>query len=206
MSETRCASFRKMPYIPDKIITELALSQSEDAEQLWKLLKYTDVNALTKPNLTLEEKVDLIWSPEKVTPERTQDTFNVFLKPLIPASLNTSESQTQLRIYRNRTSAVSIYQSTISYELDVIVNESSCMVRTLENILVEKTDYMEMLLIELLNTMDVGAGFNFLRFDRLSGGNSVSELNINNSKSLYGRSFILVLAYMDESLGGGTCG
>jgi hypothetical protein len=203
MSETRCASFRKMPYIPDKIITELALSQSEDAEQLWKLLKYTDVNALTKPNLTLEEKVDLIWSPEKVTPERTQDTFNVFLKPLIPASLNTSESQTQLRIYRNRTSAISIYQSTISYQLDVIVNESSCMVRTLENILVEKTDYIEMLLIELLNTMDVGTGINFLRFDRLSGGNSVSELNINNSKSLYGRSFILVLSYIDTSLGGG---
>lgn len=202
MSDIRHASFRNMPYVPYNIMEKLAMDSSDDAEKLWKLLKYTSVDTLDKTNLTFEEKMDLVWSPDKVTSTRTQDTFNVFLKPLIPSSLNSAESQTQLRIYRSDTTAISIYESVITYEFDLIVNESSCMIYDENGIMIEKTDYMEMLLINLLNGMDVGVGVNFLRFDRMSGGMCKSMLNINNSKSLYGRSFILALRYIDASEGG----
>lgn len=202
----RYASFIPMTRVPYLIIYQLAMSESIIAENLWKLLKYTTTNTLSQPNLTFDEKMALVWTPDKMTPMVTQADFNVFLKPLMPASLNEDTSQTQLRIYRYKTTARSQYESVIMYELDVMVNESTSMVYNENYEMVEKTDLMEAYLIELLNMIDIGVGVNYLRFDRLQGGQSESILNINNSKSLYGRSFLLALRYIDTSLGGGCNG
>ena len=196
------ASFISMTRVPYKIIETLALSESLIAENLWKLLKYTTTDTLSQPNLTFEEKMDLVWTPEKVTSTRTQDTFNVFLKPLVSASLNEATSQTQLRLYRYKTSAINQTSSTLLYEFDVMVNESSAMVYDLSNRMIEKTDLMEALLIDIMNMTDLGVGVNFLRFTRMQGGNCESVLNINNAKSTYGRSFLLALSYIDVSMGG----
>lgn len=200
--EQRYASYMDMTRVPYLIIYKLAMNTDEKTEMLWKLLKYTDVNALSKPNLTFEEKMDLVWTPEKVTSTRTQDTFNVFLKPLVSASLNEATSQTQLRIYRYKTSAINQTSSTLLYEFDVMVNEASAMVYNTNYEMIEKTDLMEALLIDIMNMTDLGVGVNFLRFTRMQGGNCESVLNINNAKSTYGRSFLLALSYIDTSLGG----
>ena len=200
--EQRYASFMDMARVPYLIIYKLAMNTDEKTEMLWKLLKYTDVNTLRKPNLTFEEKMDLVWTPEKVTSTRTQDTFNVFLKPLVSASLNEATSQTQLRIYRYKTSAINQTSSTLLYEFDVMVNEASAMVYNTNYEMIEKTDLMEALLIDIMNMTDLGVGVNFLRFTRMQGGNCESVLNINNAKSTYGRSFLLALSYIDTSLGG----
>lgn len=200
--EQRYASYMDMTRVPYLIIYKLAMNTDEKTEMLWKLLKYTDVNTLSKPNLTFEEKMDLVWTPEKVTSTRTQDTFNVFLKPLVSASLNEATSQTQLRIYRYKTSAINQTSSTLLYEFDVMVNEASAMVYNTNYEMIEKTDLMEALLIDIMNMTDLGVGVNFLRFTRMQGGNCESVLNINNAKSTYGRSFLLALSYIDTSLGG----
>lgn len=63
--EQRYASYMDMTVIPYNIILKLATDTSEKVEMLWKLLKYTDLWALSKPNLTFEEKMDLVWTPEK---------------------------------------------------------------------------------------------------------------------------------------------
>lgn len=200
--EQRYASYMDMTRVPYLIIYKLAMNTDEKTEMLWKLLKYTDVNTLSKPNLTFEEKMDLVWTPEKVTSTRTQDTFNVFLKPLVSASLNDATSQTQLRIYRYKTSAINQTSSTLLYEFDVMVNEASAMVYNTNYEMIEKTDLMEALLIDIMNMTDLGVGVNFLRFTRMQGGNCESVLNINNAKSTYGRSFLLALSYINTSLGG----
>lgn len=197
------ASFIPMTRVPYKIIETLALSESLIAENLWKLLKYTTTDTLSQPNLTFEEKMALVWTPDKMTSTTTQADFNIFLKPLVADSLNTDYSQTQLRIFRYKTTARSQYESVLLYEFDVIVNEATCMVYNENYEMVEKTDLMEAYLIELLNMLDLGIGVNFLRFDRMQGGQCESLQNINNSKSLYGRSFLLALRYYDNSLGGG---
>ena len=101
-----CSSFKLMPTIPYNIILKLATDESIYANSLWKLLKYPEWSALSKPNLTLEEKMALVWTPEKMTSTVTQDDFNVFLKPLVADSLNTDKSQTQLKIYRYDTIAI----------------------------------------------------------------------------------------------------
>ena len=80
----------------------------------------------------------LVWTPDKMTSMTTQNDFNVFLKPLMPVSLNDDTSQTQLRIYRYKTTARSQYESIIMYEFDVIVNETKSMVYNELGELVEK--------------------------------------------------------------------
>lgn len=205
MSEQRYASFMNMTRIPYLIIYKLALDTSDYAEKLWKLLKYTSTDALSKPNLTFEEKMAIVWSPDKENSTQ-ENLFNVFLKPLVPSALNTDESQTQLKIFRYKTTARSQYESILLYEFDVIVNEVACMVYNENYELIEKTDLLEALLIQVLNGIDLGVGINYLRFDRMSGGMCESLININNSKSLYGRSFLLAIKYIDNSLGGGCNG
>ena len=203
MSNQKFASYKKVPLVPYLILKKLAEDESEDAQNIWKLLKYTSEDALRKPSLTYAEKMDIVWSPSKTTSERTQDTFNVFLKPLVPSALNTDMAQTQLRIYRYETLAETQMEAILLYEIDVIVNESSCMVEDEEGQLLEKTDVLESLLLEVLSGYDIGVGFNYMRFDRVRGGACLSILNINNSKSTYGRSFHLALKYFDNSKGGG---
>lgn len=200
--DKRYASYVDIPELPNKIITTLAKSNSEYAESVWKMLKYTGTDCLTKPNLTLSEKASLIWSPDKITSTVTQDSFNVFYKPLITSSLNTDVSQTQLRIYRYKNTPINQYTSTILMQIDLVVSELACMVRNPNNVMVEKTDLMEVYLLEVLQLLDVGMGFNFLRFDRLQNGNCSSILNINDSKAVFGRSFLLALGYTDMSNGG----
>lgn len=200
--EQRYASFLKMPKIPNSILERLAFSQSDYAEGFWKLLKYSDIEALDKPNLTFEEKLDLVFSPDKLINSRTEDTFNVFLKPLVASSLSDAKSQTQLRFYRVKTVPRNQYEGVYIYELDLYTNETACMVR-LDNIMCEKLDVMEAFLLEELQMLDTGVGINLLRFDRLPSASCESTLSINDSKAIYGRKFLLALAYLDGSEGGG---
>ena len=43
--------FAEMPQIPYKIVTTLLTETSKEAESFWKLLKYTEQDALEKDNL-----------------------------------------------------------------------------------------------------------------------------------------------------------
>lgn len=196
------ASFMKMTEIPNNILEKLATNQSQYAENLWKVLKYADMDALSKTNLTFDEKMEIVWSPDKMTSVTTQDDFNVFLKPLMSSALNSDTSQTQLRLYHYDTIAQTQIKSTLVYDFAITTNESSCMVYNENNIKVDRVDLIVAYLVEILNMTDLGIGVNFLRFDRLDGVRCHATQNINNSKSLYGQTLTMALLYMDASLGG----
>ena len=200
-SKQTFASYLKVSEIPYIIIEKLALSETNISQKIWKLLKYTTTDALGKPNLTFEEKMEMVWTPDKQNSTQ-QNLFTVFLKPLISSSLNTDESQTQLKIFRNTINALDQYSSVINFEFNVIVNEMASMVYNENNILVEKTDLLESLLLDELQGLDLGVGSSSLMFTRISGGICSSQLSINNGKSLYGRSFIMALRYFNNSKGG----
>lgn len=197
------ASYKSIPLVPDRIITRLASMTTDDAEMLWKLLRYTDVECLGFPNLTYEEKLDMMWTPEANNATQ-EDLFTIFLKPLVPSALNTAESQIQLRIYRTSLSSRDQYSGVASFAFDILTNEVSCMVRY-QQVLVERTDLIEALLIEILNGYDIGIGQNGLRFDRVAGGNSESRMSINNSKSIFGRTFIMILEMKNNQIKRGIC-
>lgn len=184
-------SFKDMAKIPYKIIDDLINNQSDDAEMLWKLLKYSNVDALSKENLTKKEKRDLIWMGQ----DKEQD-FSVFLKPLIGSALNSDVSQTQIRLYRQTTMPSSSLDSIICFEVDLITNEKSCYAYDVDEVLCERTDLMESLFLSVFNNRDIGIGSGYLSYDRTLSRSCNSQLNISNSKNFYGRSLILALKYM----------
>ena len=192
-------NFYEMPYIPYKILEALLTEKSQIAEDFWKLLKYVDVDALKKDNLTFKEKKALIWRGESI-----EQDFNVFLKPLVGSSLDTAEAQTQLRIFRFTTMPTNQFEAVINFEADFITNEKTSLVYR-DGMLCERTDLMESMFLEIMNGRDIGIGSGFVTFNREFSRSCNSQLNIGNSKSFYGRSLVMAINYSNAE-SGGLCG
>lgn len=192
-------NFKEMPQLPYKVVTTLLTDESKSAEDFWKLLKYVDNDALSKPNLTYEEKMDLIWDGNSL-----EQNYNVFLKPLIGSSLDNAEAQTQLRVFRFTTMPTSRFEAVMTIEADFITNEKTCLVYQ-DGILCERTDVMESLFLDVMNGRDIEIGSGVVMFDRELSRSCNSQLNIGNSKSFYGRSLVMALEFISGE-SGGLCG
>jgi hypothetical protein len=192
-------NYAEMPQLPYKIITTLLTEESKAAEDFWKLLKYADVDALKKNNLTYNEKMALIWMGDSI-----EQNYNVFLKPLIGSSLDTAEAQTQLRVFRYTTMPTTRFEAVMTIEADFITNEKTCMVYQ-DGVLCERTDLMEALFLDIMNGRDIEIGSGVVMFDRELSRSCNSQLNIGNSKSFYGRSLIMALEFISGE-SGGLCG
>ena len=191
--------FSEMPYIPYKMLEALLTEESQVAQDFWKLLKYADVDALDKDNLTYDEKVELIWRGESL-----EQNFNIFLKPLIGSSLDTAEAQTQLRIFRFTSMPINQFEATLTIEADFITNEKTALVYQ-NGMLCERTDLMEAMFLNIFNGRDIGVGSGFVTFNREFSRSCNSQLNIGNSKSFYGRSLVLAINFASGE-SGGLCG
>lgn len=189
-------NFKEMPQLPYKVVTTLLTDESKSAEDFWKLLKYVDNDALSKPNLTYEEKMDLIWDGDSL-----EQNYNVFLKPLIGSSLDNAEAQTQLRVFRFTTMPTSRFEAVMTIEADFITNEKTCLVYQ-DGILCERTDVMESLFLDVMNGRDIEIGSGVVMFDRELSRSCNSQLNIGNSKSFYGRSLVMALEFISGESGG----
>ena len=196
-------SFLEQPKIPYKIIEFLMSSSSSSAENFWKLLQYPDKDALDRPNLTIDEKLRLIWTPKQPNWEHEED-FGVFLKPLIGNSLDTAKQQTQVRLFEYSIVPENRIESVLVYEIDIITNEKTSMVYY-DGIMCERCDLVKSAMLDVLNGADIGIGQNYLRFDRELSRTCQSLTNISNSKVFYGKSLFIALLYVyPES--GGSCG
>ncbi len=191
--------FSEMPYIPYKMLEALLTEGSQVAQDFWKLLKYADVDALDKTDLTYEEKIELIWRGESL-----EQNYNVFLKPLIGSSLDTAEAQTQLRIFRFTSMPTNQFESIITIEADFITNEKTALVYQ-NGMLCERTDLMESMFLNIFNGRDIGLGSGYVNFNREFSRSCNSQLNIGNSKSFYGRSLVLAISFASGE-SGGLCG
>ena len=191
--------FSEMPYIPYKILEALLTEESQTAEDFWKLLKYADVEALSKENLTYDEKVELIWRGDSI-----EQNYNVFLKPLVGSSLDTAEAQTQLRIFRFTNMPTNQFESIITFEADFITNEKTALVYQ-NGMLCERTDLMEAMFLDIMNGRDIGVGSGYINFNREFSRSCNSQINIGNSKSFYGRSLVMAINFANGE-SGGLCG
>lgn len=191
--------FSEMPYIPYKMLEALLTEESQVAQDFWKLLKYADVDALDKDNLTYDKKLELIWRGESL-----EQNFNVFLKPLIGSSLDTAEAQTQLRIFRFTSMPTNQFEAILTIEADFITNEKTALVYQ-NGMLCERTDLMESMFLNIFNGRDIGVGSGFVTFNREFSRSCNSQLNIGNSKSFYGRSLVLAINFASGE-SGGLCG
>lgn len=192
-------SYKEVPQFPYKIIEALLTSNEEMVEKFWKLLKYAEVDALDKPNLTYDEKLNLIWRGDSI-----EQNYSVFLKPMVGSSIDTAEAQTQLRLYRFTISPNSRFDSVICFEADFITNEKTSLVYE-NGILCERTDLMETMFLDIMNGRDISIGSGVIMFDRELSRSCTSQLTMGNSKTFYGRSLIFALEFVGAETGG-QCG
>ncbi len=191
-------NFLPMTKIPHQIISHLISSKSESAESIWKILKYNEIDCLSKPNLTFQEKNEL-----RYLGQGQQEGKKIFLKPLVSESLTNADNQTIIKLYRFVTQPDNHLTATINFAFEFLTNETTSLV-LYEDCYVEKTDLMEALWLDLFNGKDIGIGSSCLQFNRELSRSSQSLLDINNSKSFYGRHIIMSLRYMNAQ-GGDTC-
>ena len=173
----------------------LASSTLTEAEQLWKLLKYNDYDALSHDNLTFAEKMSLVWK------NGAQEKYSVFLTNLIEDAIQ--ESKCILKIYNYMIQPLDVYNASIVYAFDFLYGGQMSLVKC-NGIPVSRADIFVRSICSVLNGADVG-GVGLLALDdslsRYSGTKSV----IGNSKTFTGVCLYLVVQSGDAGAQEGIC-
>ena len=130
--------------VPYQIFLYLLKNKSVDAENLWKALAYDDAKALSHKNLTTKEKRDLIWKGET-----QEDGFKLFNKPVIADAMTTANSSVQLRIFRYGLIPSTRLSGIALFEFDTYTNDKTACLLDEDDMLVERTDYIETKLLKL---------------------------------------------------------
>lgn len=138
-------SLSALPSIGYNIATYLATSP--DAENLWKMLKYNDYDALNKDNLTIDEKLDFLW---KAGP---QEKFGVFFTNLIEDAI--IDSKCVLKIYNYYDAPNELYTANVVYAFDFLYGGQMSLVEY-NGIPVSRGDLFISTILSVLNGAVVG--------------------------------------------------
>ena len=126
---------------------------SPDAEIIWKLLKYDDADAYSRPNLTLEEKSKLIYNGAAVLSK-----YNVFFDYMMDDAED--QMKTLLRIYPAEVYPTTRVTGICTVNLEVFTHSK---INHLSNY-TTRVDVIIQTLLKVLNGVDVG-GIGVLFFD-----------------------------------------
>lgn len=176
-------SLSALPSIPYNIMSYLA---SQD-EIIWKLLKYNDYDALSKPNLTFKEKLELVWNKNQ-----PQEQYGVFLTPLIEDAI--TESKCIMKLYQYYIHANALYSGTVVYAFDFLYGGNMALVEY-NGIPVSRGDLFIHRILEVLNGAEVGGVGKLIFFDDMSRYSS-AKATVGNSKTFTG-----VCLYMAVNVG-----
>lgn len=171
-----------MPYIPYRIISYLA--NDPKAEDLWKLLKYNTEDALLKPDLTLDEKIELICKNNA-----NQNDYSVFFTRLIENE-QTIE-RTIIKLYKINTIPDSRLQAICPYSFDILTGAKTVVV-DYNGIPCSRLDVIESILAQSLNGADVG-GVGLLEYNRELNRVCGAVYGIGNNTSYIGQSVVFAV-------------
>lgn len=175
-------SMSALPSIPYNILTYLA----KEEQILWKLLAYNGYDALSQPDLTFSQKMDLLWK------EGPQEPYNVFFTPLVEDAI--SESKTILKIYDYYIHASDLFNGTVVYAFDFLYGGKMSLVEY-NGIPVSRGDLFINRILTVLNGAIVGGVGKLMFFDEMSRYN-LAKATIGNSKTFTG-----MLLYMSVNVG-----
>ena len=170
-------SMSRLPSIPYNILTYLA----QEEQILWKLLAYNGYDALSRPDLTVSQKLELLWK------EGPQEPYNVFFTNLVEDAI--PESKCILKIYDYYIHANQLYTGTVVYAFDFLLGGKMAMV-DYNGVPVPRVDLFVNRILTLLNGVYVGGVGKLTFFDDMSRydlGKSV----IGNSKTFTGYQLFL---------------
>lgn len=170
-------SMSRLPKIPYKILEYLALND----EILWKMLAYNSFDALSKPDLTFSEKMNLIW---KTGP---QEDFGVFFTALVEDAI--PESKCILKVYDYYIHANQLYTGTVVYAFDFLYGGKMSLV-DYNGVPVSRGDLFINRVLEVLNGAEVGGVGKLAFFDDMSRYD-LARVTIGNSKTFTGMQLYL---------------
>ena len=165
-------SMSALPYIPYRILTYLA----KNDEIIWKLLKYNDYDALSKPDLSFREKLDLIW---KTGP---QESKGIFMTNLVEDAI--AESKCILKIYDYYIHAKELNYGTVVYAFDCLYGGQMSLVKY-NKIPVSRGDLFINRILTVLNGAYVGGVGKLIFLDDMSRYD-LGRSTIGNSKTFTG--------------------
>lgn len=166
-----------LPNISYNILTYLA----KEEQILWKLLAYNSYDALSKPDLTFSEKMDLIWK------EGPQEPYSVFMTNIIDDAI--PESKTILKIYNYYIHAKDLYLAPTVYAFDILYGPKMSLVEY-NGIPVSRADLFVNRILTLLNGVEVGGVGKLVFFDDMSRYD-LGRTVIGNSKTFTGYQLFL---------------
>lgn len=170
-------SMSMLPNISYNILTYLA----KEEQILWKLLAYNSYDALSKPDLTFSEKMDLIWK------EGPQEPYSVFMTNIIDDAI--PESKTILKIYNYYIHAKDLYLAPTVYAFDILYGPKMSLVEY-NGIPVSRADLFVNRILTLLNGVEVGGVGKLVFFDDMSRYD-LGRTVIGNSKTFTGYQLFL---------------
>ena len=170
-------SMSALPSIPYNILTYLA----QEEQILWKLLAYNGYDALSQPDLTVSQKLELLWK------EGPQEPYNVFFTNLVEDAI--PESKCILKIYNYYVHANQLYTGTVVYAFDFLLGGKMAMV-DYNGVPVSRADLFVNRILELLNGVEVGGVGKLVFFDDMSRYNLARAI-IGNSKTFTGMQLFL---------------
>ena len=181
--------FTNLPSVPYLILSYLA----ENNEDIFKALFYQEANALSRPNLTLEQKLDMIYVDEGKEVDK-----HLFLKPLIGEEM--IDSATQLRIYKYGISPIDSMVSVITYRFDIITGSKISLIYDNNGIPVSRLDFIESQLLNTLNGIDL-FGTGKFQFNRDLSTQDKQILTLSNSKNFFGSILLMSVRWIDIEQG-----
>ena len=183
-------SFSRLPSIGYNILVYLA--KQPTAENIWKMLKYKDYDCLSKPNLTLAEKLELIWK------EGPQEQFGVFMTPLVEDAI--TESKTILKIYEYYIHDNDLYQSSVVYAFDFLYGGNMALV-DYDGIPSARSAVFMHCLMATLNGAEIG-GVGKLSFVSELTRYNLAKAAIGNDKTFAGIQIFLTTKVGDSGVSG----
>ena len=182
--------YNNLQYVPYQILSYLA----EHNDRLFKALYYNGIDALSKPDLTLKQKIDMIYLDEGKEIDK-----HIFLKPLVSEEM--IENTTQLRLYKYSISPTDAMTSVVTYRFDIITGSKTSLVYD-NNIPCTRTDLIETELLNTLQGVDL-FGTGKFQFNRDLSTQDKQILTLSNSKNFYGS--ILMLSVRWVNIDGCDC-
>ena len=170
--------YNSMSALPKALYNILEyLVTAEAAEDIWKMLKYNDYYALSNPNLTMTEKLDLLWRDGK------QEDYSVFFTNLIEDAICVSKCV--LKMYHYYTYArPSSYLATPTFAFDFLYGGQMSLVEK-DGIPVNRGDLFINCLLSSLNGANIG-GVGTLIFDDEQSRYDAARSVVGNSKTFTG--------------------
>jgi hypothetical protein len=206
--ETQFNKFHNLDSIETRIINYLKNTNTDDCNRLWKLLRYSDMKALYKDNLSATDKKNLIYQ------DHNEADCRVFTFPYIED--NFTEVCSVIKVYMYSVQPVNHLVSTVNIGIDILThnkisnvyNDESDILdggREVEENISTKNRNAVMLkaILATLNGADV-EGVGVLQFNKELSDKCQAEMKLSNNRNFYG--YTVVLSCQTSGIGGATNG